>query len=238
MEKLISGLVTGLKGERYVLEDRIGSRDAAEILLEKFGQLLRGSWKSLWFRKRSGLVFAGRRVRVRFARNIVCGKNLTLGDGVFINALCRQGVRFGDNVSIGRNTTVECTGVLRELGEGITLGSHVGISPGCFIGVRGKIEIGDNTILGPMVSLHAENHNYADASVPIRLQGTSRRGITVGRDCWIGAKATILDGVSVGDGAVIAAGALVNRDVPACAVAGGVPAKVLKMRARREGAAE
>ena len=64
----------------------------------------------------------------------------------------------------------------------------------------------------------------------IRLQGTSRSGIKIGKNCWIGAKVTVLDGVEIGDNCVVAAGAVITKNMPANAVIGGVPAKIIKMR--------
>lgn len=60
------------------------------------------------------------------------------------------------------------------------------------------------------------------------MQGATRKGIEIGKDCWIGANATILDGVKIGDGCIVAAGAVVNRDVPSYTIVGGVPAKTIK----------
>lgn len=62
------------------------------------------------------------------------------------------------------------------------------------------------------------------------MQGATRKGIEIGKDCWIGANATILDGVKIGDGCIVAAGAVVNRDVPSYTIVGGVPAKTIKNR--------
>ncbi|QNK40838.1 acyltransferase [Caproicibacter fermentans] len=234
MRKAVSRFLSKLKGEPYILQDCIQLKDLCGVFWERFRQLARGWLRGFAFHHRDGAVLIGKHVKIKCAGNISCGKNLLIEDGACINALCRQGVIFGRNVSIGRNTVIDCTGVLRQLGESLSVGNCVGFSPGCFIGVRGSVRIGDNTIFGPMVSLHAENHVYEDLAVPIRLQGVVRKGIEIGSDCWIGAKATILDGVRIGDGAVIAAGAVVNRDVPGRAVAGGVPAKVMKYRGSRK----
>ena len=92
------------------------------------------------------------------------------------------------------------------------------------------MEIGDDTIFGNYVSLHSENHNYQDKNIPIRLQGVTRKGIKIGRDCWIGSKATILDGSVIGDGCIVAAGAVVRGVIPPYSIVGGVPAKIIKSR--------
>lgn len=87
-----------------------------------------------------------------------------------------------------------------------------------------------DTIIGNYVSFHPENHNYKDFNVPIRLQGVSGKGIKVGNNCWIGAKATFLDGSEIGNGCIVAAGTVVNGKFPDNVIIGGIPAKILKNR--------
>jgi len=99
-----------------------------------------------------------------------------------------------------------------------------------FIGAKGLIEIGSDTIIGPGVKIIAENHRFSSSNVPIREQGTSRRGIKIGTDCWLGANCVVLDGVSIGDHVVVGAGAIVTHDIPDWAIAAGVPARVLRQR--------
>ena len=125
---------------------------------------------------------------------------------------------------------IECTGVLRDLGESLTIGNNVGINHYCFIGVRGNIKIGDNVIFGPRVSVFSENHNFDRLDIPIKDQGETRKDTLIGNDVWIGASSVILSGVKIGDGAIIAAGSVVNKDVPSNAIVAGVPAKMIKRR--------
>lgn len=232
MASLISKIITKLKGEKYVLDYSILASNLIEVLNKRLIQIIRGSLMKLLFRKNKGLMFVGTSVVVMAKNKISVGKNCILEDGCYINALCKKGVTIGDNFSLGRNSIIECTGVLRELGEGLRIGNNVGISPNAFISVRGYVEIGDNTIFGPGVSVHAENHNFEGLNIPIRLQGATRKGVKIGTDCWIGSKAVILDGVNIGDGAIIAAAAVVNKDVPDYAVVGGIPAKIIKYRGK------
>lgn len=110
------------------------------------------------------------------------------------------------------------------------IGNNVGLGTHGFWGCAGGIEIGDNTIFGNFVSLHSENHNFTRRDIPIRLQGVNRKGIKIGKDCWIGAKATILDGTDLGDGCIVAAGAVVRGTIPPYSIIGGVPAKIIKSR--------
>lgn len=230
MKKLVEKTITKIKREPYKLDDAMTSSDLTIILKDKGFQVVRGFWKGLFFGKKSGIAFVGKRVTIRHARHIKAEGGLTIGDGCYINALSKDGIVLGDNVSIGAGSVIECTGVIRELGDGVRIGSHVGFAQNAFIAVRGPIEIGDDCIFGPNVAIHSENHVFDDPDTPIRLQGATRQGVRIGRDCWVGEGAVILDGVTVGDGCIVAAGAVVNKDVPPYSIVGGIPAKVLKSR--------
>ncbi len=227
---LVSMVITKIKKENYSLDKNIHTLDMFGILRGRLMQALRGIKAKIFFHKTKGITFIGKRVRFVSARNISCGSNLIIEDGCYINALSVNGMEIGDNVSIGRNSIIECTGVIRELGCGIKIGNNVGISPNAFIAARGFIEIGDNTIFGPGVSIHSENHSFSDKSIPIRKQPSIRKGVKIGNDCWIGSKSIILDDVEIGNGVVVAAGAVITKSIPDFAVVGGVPAKVLKFR--------
>jgi acetyltransferase-like isoleucine patch superfamily enzyme len=98
------------------------------------------------------------------------------------------------------------------------------------LGGAGGLEIGDECIIGQYLSCHPENHVSGDLEVAIRHQGVTRKGIKIGPNCWIGSKVTILDGVEIGKGCIIAAGAVVTKSFPSNSVIGGVPAKLLKSR--------
>ncbi len=230
MKKLISKLISKLKNENYEIDPNLSVIDIVNTLINRGLQVLRGLFKRIGVKQCKGILFCGSKVKLKYKGKLSIGKNVIFEDNTCINSLSRDGVKIGNNVSIGRNSIIECTGVVRELGEELVIGNNVGISPNAFIAVRGRVEIGDNTIFGPGVSIHAENHIFNDIYKPIRLQGASRKGITIGKDCWIGAKAVILDGVKIGDGCIIAAGAVVNCNVPDYAVVGGVPAKIIKYR--------
>ena len=137
----------------------------------------------------------------------------------------------GHNVSIGKYTTIECSGTVKNIGKGLSIGNNVGMGTHGYWGCAGGVTVGDNTIFGNYVSIHSENHIYTDVTIPIRLQGVERLGVSIGNNCWIGAKVTILDGVIIEDGCIIAAGSvLTNGRYKKNAIYGGVPAKLLKSR--------
>jgi galactoside O-acetyltransferase len=94
----------------------------------------------------------------------------------------------------------------------------------------GGFTIGNNVMMGPFVFVETANHRFDRLDAPVREQGLEYAQVTINDDVWIGANSTILPGVTIGKGAVIAAGAVVTKDVPADAVVGGVPARVIKNR--------
>lgn len=111
-----------------------------------------------------------------------------------------------------------------DCGKNIKVGKNVFINSGCRFQDQGGITIGDGVLIGHNVVLATLNHD-----IDPRKRGTMHPApITIGNDVWIGANATVVPGVSIGDGAIIAAGAVVTKDVPRNVIVGGVPAKILK----------
>lgn len=155
---------------------------------------------------------------------------MKLGDQVFLSALGNEGITLGDNVGLGAFSRVIVSTSLNQIGTYIRIGNNVGIGEYAYLGGAGGLEIGDDCIVGQYFSCHPENHNYEDIDTPIRLQGVNRKGIIIGKNCWIGSKVTILDGVNIGDGCILAAGSVVTKSFPANSIIGGVPAKILKSR--------
>lgn len=228
--KLMSKVISKLKHSDYKIDNNITDSVMLGIIFEKGFMFLRGLWNKLFIKKSKGILFIGKRVQLKCRKKMIFKGTTLIEDGVKIDALSKGGIEVGENFSIGRNSIIECTGVIRELGEKLTIGKNVGIAANAFISMRGPVTIGDDTIFGPNVAIHAENHNFDDINKPIRLQGATRKGVTIGKDCWIGSGVKILDGVTIGDGCIIAAGAVVNKDIASYSIAGGVPAKVIKSR--------
>ncbi|MCM1113990.1 MAG: acyltransferase [Clostridium sp.] len=230
MVKFVSKLISKIKHREYHIDENITSSDLMGIVFSRMIMLIRGLFCKAGFKSSGKIAFIGKRVKIQSKKHIQCGSGLTIEDGCFINALCKGGVKIGDNFSLGKNSIIECTGVIRELGESLEIGDNVGIAANAFISVRGDVKIGNSTIFGPGVKIFSENHIFADRDTPIYLQGASRKGVEIGEDCWIGANAVILDGVKIGKGCVVAAGAVVNKDFDDYSVIGGVPAKVISNR--------
>ena len=168
-------------------------------------------------------------VRLAYASNIRLGKGVYLDQGVYLHAL-PGGISIGDHTFVMHHTMLHVFN-FRELPQaGITIGRN------CFLGeynvVRGQggVSIGNDVYTGPMVQIVAVNHVYRDANRPIREQGITAKGIVIEDDVWLGAGAEVLDGVTIGQGSVIGAGAVVASDIPPYSLAVGAPAKPVKNR--------
>jgi acetyltransferase-like isoleucine patch superfamily enzyme len=195
----------------------------------QIGYICRGLKVLFLLRKPKGMML-GKGVSFFNSSKIKWGKFLRLGNQVYVSALSKNGIHFGDNVSIGAFSRVIVCTSLNDIGDKIVIGSNVGIGEFAYLGGAGGLKIGDECIVGQYLSCHPENHNYEKTSIAIRHQGVSRKGIDIGKNCWIGSKVTILDGVKIGAGSIIAAGSIVTKSFNENSIIGGVPAKLLKTR--------
>jgi acetyltransferase-like isoleucine patch superfamily enzyme len=168
-------------------------------------------------------------VRISYASNVHLGQNVYLDRGVYLHAL-PAGISIGDNTFIMHHTMLHVFN-FRDLPQ-----AEIRIGKNCFMGefnvVRGQggVKIGNDVYTGPMVQIVAVNHVYDDPTRLIRQQGITAQGIAIEDDVWIGANAVILDGVTVGRGSIIGAGAVVANDIPPYSIAVGAPAKPIKDR--------
>ncbi len=111
-----------------------------------------------------------------------------------------------------------------DFGKNISIGKDVFFNTGCSFQDRGGIHIGDGSLIGMNVNISTLNHG-----LDMKTRNTTYASpITIGKNVWVGSGATILPGVTIGDRAVVAAGAVVTKDVPEGTVVAGVPAKVVK----------
>jgi acetyltransferase-like isoleucine patch superfamily enzyme len=174
-----------------------------------------------------GMAAIERGVRLRYASHIRLGKGSYLDEGVYIHA-CPAGVEIGAGTYVMHGAVLHVYNFRNLPHAGIRIGRDSLIGEYTVIRGQGGVTMGDRVYTSPMTQLIAVNHVFADPTRPFVEQGITAQGIVVEDDVWLGAAAVITDGVRVGKGAVVAAGAVVTRDVPAHTVVGGVPARVLR----------
>ena len=228
IRNVVNKLIKNIRGSReYKMDPAISFLTIMGILSRKLICYIRSI---LRFFPPGMVIFIGSDVVIRSRNLLNLGKSVVIGNGVIIDALSKQGINIGNFTSIGEMSRLIASGTYTDLGKGITIGSNSSLGGFTFIGGAGGVRIGNEVIAGQWVSFHPENHNFDLLDIPIRLQGVSRKGIFIGDNCWIGAKATFLDGSSVGNGSVVAAGAVVIGPFPENSIIGGIPARIIGKR--------
>jgi len=174
------------------------------------------------------------------------GSSVYIQDGVeFIGTSC---IEIGDKVHIFRGVRINGQGQNNRvyLGPGVSLqrgvdigslentqieiGESTYIGPYTCIAGPGHIKVGKDCLIAAHTGIAANNHKFADLEQAIRQQGLTTEGVVIEDDCWLGYKVSVLDGVTIGQGSVIGAGAVVTKDIPPYSVAIGVPARVVASR--------
>ncbi len=135
-----------------------------------------------------------------------------------------------ERIRVGPASVLHRGCLLHCYGGRIEVGANANVNPHCVLYGHGGLTIGNDVLIATGCVMIPANHNVADPAIPIRLQGLTCRGIRIEDDVWLGARVTVLDGVTIGRGAVVGAGAVVTRDIPPGAVALGVPARVIRYR--------
>jgi acetyltransferase-like isoleucine patch superfamily enzyme len=171
-------------------------------------------------------VVIGRNCSFRHAHKIQFGQGAIVDDHCLVDAKgeTNKGIVIGDDVYIGRNSSIYC-----KNGD-IALGDQVNISSSCTIMSSNRVQIGRGTVVGAYCYLLSGGEYDYRSDIPFADQsGTESNGVlSIGENCWLGARVTVLDGASIGDHCVIGAGAVVTSPIPSHSIAFGVPAKVVK----------
>lgn len=137
----------------------------------------------------------------------------------------------GDKIVFGKRCHVHVGVVVASYGGNIKIGNNVRINPYSVIYGHGCVEIGDDVLIAAHTVIVPANHKFDRLDLPIRLQGLSTKGIKIESDVWLGARVTVLDGVTIGRGCVVGAGAVVTKDIAPFSIAVGAPARVICSRA-------
>ncbi|HET9182723.1 MAG TPA: acyltransferase [Candidatus Angelobacter sp.] len=234
--KVVETLLSRFKGRRFEVDRAIPFSLLIGLILRRGIWLLRGILKGLVLQRRLIWVFMADGTTLRGASLIRFGRGVTLERGVTLDGTMRHGIFLGDHVKIGPYSTL-LGAPISNLGEGIRIGANSAVDAYSFIGSAGPITIGENVIMGQHVCFHPENHNFERTDIPIKAQGTTRAGIIIEDDVWVGANVTFLDGAYVGRGSVIGAGSLVRGKIPSYSIAMGAPARVIRSRQTQDLAA-
>jgi acetyltransferase-like isoleucine patch superfamily enzyme len=153
------------------------------------------------------------------------GKNAKIYESVKLFSRRGFPIRIGNNVSIEKGVIISTS----ERGK-VHIGNNVYIGEYSVLTSNEEIEIGDNVLISPHNDIVDFNHIYSDIRQTVNKQGVVAKKITIQEDVWIGSGSKILMGVTIGRGAVIGAGSVVTKDVPAFHVAVGNPANTIKVR--------
>lgn len=174
-------------------------------------------------------VVLGKSITIRHPNKVRIGDYVVIDDYAVLDAKGNNnaGIFIGNNVIIGRNTVLSC-----KNGD-IYIGDNANIAMNSFIQSAKKVEIGNNVLLSAYCYIIGGGDHKTDRTdIPIIAQEQTVQGITVEDNCWIGAGAKVLDGVSIGRDSIVGAGAVVTKKMPAYVVAGGIPASVLRTRSK------
>lgn len=212
------------RGLDATLDRRLSSSDLLLFVLNKVFERLRGEVRGL-----RG-VYLRRDVTITGRNNFRVGRGTVLGARCNIDARSLKGVTLGTAVTLDLGAVVRGSGVLRDLGIGVSVGDRTAIGANNVILGQGGVVIGADCLFGPNVTVLSENHRYASRSIPIRNQGEVRSRTVIGNDVWLGAGVIVLGGALIEDGAIVAAGAVVRGRVAAYSIVGGVPARLLSER--------
>jgi acetyltransferase-like isoleucine patch superfamily enzyme len=183
---------------------------ANRMLNWRYARLL---WRYVWRRfltpagwrwETDGPVFFGKRLELEIAK--------------------RGKIRFGRFVWVGDGTKIRCHGGEVVIGQKTVLGQE------CTISAYRRVRIGEQCVIADRAMFIDFDHGVVEVERPIRVQGIYMREVEVGSNVWIGYGACVLRGVRVGDNSVLGTSAVVTKDVPANAVVGGIPAKLIRMR--------
>jgi acetyltransferase-like isoleucine patch superfamily enzyme len=171
-------------------------------------------------------VVFGQNVVLRHPHKIHIGSNVVIDDNCLLDAkgTVNSGIRIGDGVFVGRNTILSCKNGDIELADGANIGFN------CEVFSASRVTIGRDVLMAAYSYVIGGDHDFSDATAAVLAQARTSAGVSIGDGVWLGAGAKILDGVQIGAHAVIGAGAVVREDVPARAIAVGVPARVVATR--------
>jgi acetyltransferase-like isoleucine patch superfamily enzyme len=171
-------------------------------------------------------VVFGQNVVLRHPHKIHIGRDVVIDDNCLLDAKgeTNRGIRIGDGVFIGRNTILSCKNGDIEVGDAANIGFN------CELFSASRVTIGRAVLMAAYGYVIGGDHDFSDPAKAVLAQSRTSTGVVIGDGVWMGAGAKVLDGVEIGPLAVIGAAAVVRENVPASAIAVGIPARVVSTR--------
>lgn len=182
---------------------------------------------------RRSSIFAARilnvfkRIKLRLFRGIIVGNN------TFVSSKAKLQIAFGGSIHIGERCELHDYSMLLTYGGHIKLGDDCSVNPFCILYGHGGLTIGNGVRIASHSVFIPSNHNFQDIDKYIFEQDETSIGIFIEDDVWIGTRVTVLDGVTIGKGCVIAAGAVVTKNTDPYCIYAGVPARKIKSRCEK-----
>jgi acetyltransferase-like isoleucine patch superfamily enzyme len=215
----------------------------------KLGVILRHQVYAKLFRQIGNASSIGKGVHFYRVQNIELGDNVSISPGCsFISSDDGGRIILNSRVRLHGGVRIQCSGqqgevllqdqVMLDRGVDINscengqieIGREAYVAPYTCIAGPGSVYIGEYCLIASHCGIYANNHIFTDRSRPITLQGVTTEGIVIEDDCWLGTGVKVLDGVRIGRGCVIGAGAVVTKNIPPYSIAVGIPAKVIGTR--------
>lgn len=218
-------LVIGIKDNLFLLKYEL-INTACSSIPGALGILLRSKFYPLIIEKVGNNTVFGCNVVLRHPKKIHIGKNVVIDDNCVLDAKgnSNRGIFIGDNVFIGRNTILSC-----KNGD-IEIKGNANISFNCAIYSASSVVIEENVLVAAYTFFIGGGHTFTEKDKPVIEQESISKGIRIGKNSWIGADVSILDGVKIGEDVIVGAGAVVTKDIPNSTIAAGIPAKIIKNR--------
>ena len=195
-------------------------------LLRAPSLLLRRAWLRLRLGRFGDDTLVEARVRLQYPDRIQLGNGVRIASQVTLRANTDKasGIRIADG-----STVHESVLIAANRGQ-VNIGRHSWIGPFCLVYGNGDVSIGDNVLVAGHSSINTVSHHFERCDIPINDQGIHCDPVRIEDDVWIGMNAVILQGITIGRGAIVGAGAVVTRDVPPWSIVTGVPARVIRQR--------
>lgn len=171
----------------------------------------------------------GKGINLSRSAHIHDSRAISLGSKVWVESHVTLSP-MGGTISIGDSTHILSYAMLKGFGGNINIGDHCTVHPFCMLCGGGGLKIGNSVRIAAHTVIMPSNHVFEDPKTPIRLQGIRAEGIIIKDDVWLGTGVRVLDGITIGKGSIVGAGAVVTKDVPDYAIVTGVPARVTGWR--------